>query len=343
MRIRPEDLPRELERAPHWAGALISGDEPYLILELGDQIRNYLRHQEFYEREVIEVDGHFNWEAFITSTLTLSLFSTRKLVELRFKNRPDQNAQKELLNYFTSPIEDLFILVTTPRLDRNNLRAKWVGAIDRSGVVIPVYPPDHHAFPQWIAQRARQKGLQLTADALELLAQYNEGNLFSVIQELDYLALYFNEGEITATALEGAMTQSSRFKVFDLGDALLIGDLGRIYRIITGLRREGEPETLVNWLLHSEISKLRTMQRKLREGESMERVLQKVWRNKQPLYRRALQRLSPHHLYRCSKMVVEIDRAIKGALHEEPWNAILRTAFYFAGRPILPLSAKVGA
>lgn len=341
MRLTPDQFLRQLSSKPNWPLLLIAGDEPFLTLELLDQTRAFLRKEGFEERTLFEVDGRFDWSQFTAEAQALSLFSTLKIIELRFKNSPDRKAQQAITSYLESPSPDLFILISTPQLKGATLNAKWVKNIESRGAVVPVYSLRNHEYPQWIAARAALKGLKLSREAISLLAENNEGNLFSVAQELDYLALYYGDAEIDLEALRSALTQSSRFIAFDLGDAMLLGDVDRVFRIIEGLEAEGEAPTLVNWVLQKEISQIGQMLQKQAAGAPPNQVFSGVWQSKRPLYQAALSRIDQRLWVNLTRMVVQIDHAIKGQLQENPWNAIRRVAFAFAGQRLLSLSAKV--
>ncbi len=334
-----EVMPALRKHTANIAALLVAGDEPYLTIHLMDQARHFYREIGFKERVLFEVDGKFNWDQFTGETQSLSLFSEQKIIELRFNNLPDRKAQTALENYFSNPIPELFLLISTPQLKSAQQKAKWVSSIDKVGVVSFLYPPRVHEYPGWIFNEAKQRNIRLQKDAVDLLAQNNEGNLFSVIQELDYLALYYGDEEISADALKDALTQSSKFIAFDLSDAILEGDIVRIDRIITAFEEEGEAPTLVNYLLQKEITTLGEMLFELDEGKNIQQVLSKVWRNKQSLYQQALARISLRSWRNIMKMVVQIDHAIKGQIKENPWNAIRRVAFALSGKRLLSLSA----
>lgn len=340
MRLKSyEVIPALKNHAARVSVLLISGDEPYLSLNLADQARAFYRDNGFTERDLFEVDGKFDWHNFISATQSLSLFSEKKIIELRFNNTPDKKAQTAIENYLQNPLPDLFLLISIPQLKSAQQKSKWVMAADKAGIVSIIYPPRVHEYPGWIYGEAKQRQLQLQKDAVDLLAQNNEGNLFSVIQELDYLALYYGDKMLSAEDLKSALTQSSKFIAFDLSDAILEGDIVRINRIITAFEEEGEPAVLVNYLLQKEIATLGDMLFELHQGKNMQQVLSKVWRNKQPLYQQALSRMNLRTWKNTMKMVVQIDGAIKGQIKENPWNAIRRVAFALSGKRLLSLSA----
>ena len=74
MKIKAEQLTRTLEN--HSIELLwLAGDEPLLIQEAADQVREHYRNKGFDEREVLDVDNKFNWDKFSQTTSNLSLFS----------------------------------------------------------------------------------------------------------------------------------------------------------------------------------------------------------------------------------------------------------------------------
>src|SRR5262245_49349970 len=90
MRLRPEQLQKQLTQtlAPVYH---VSGDEMLLMMEACDVIRAAARQQGFDEREIFHVESHFDWGNVIAAGNTMSLFGSRKLIELRLnKPKPDE-------------------------------------------------------------------------------------------------------------------------------------------------------------------------------------------------------------------------------------------------------------
>lgn len=340
MRLYSHQLFELLPKKPEWQVVLLSGDEPFLKIEAEDFIRQTLKKTfGFTERVTLEVNPAFNWADFQEESQSLSLFSEKRLLELRFLSKPNQEAQKALMAYGKNASSDNFLLVSTPRLTQAELKRAWVKVFSKLGAIVPLYAPKPAEYPRFIAERARQKGLSLSRGAVEMLASHNEGNLFALMQELDYLALFYGQNPISEKEMTYALTQSSRFMVFDLNEALLLGDTKRLFRILDNLREENEPLTLINWVLHNELTTLGEMLQKIAMGQSRFEVLKGVWPQKKPLYEKALVRFNSQLWLHLSYMVKQIDEAIKGEIKEDPWNAVLRVAFAFAGRRTLPLSA----
>src|SRR3954469_18195894 len=129
MQIRGDDLVRHLSRKiePLY---LVHGDEPLLALEAGDQIRAAARRAGCEEREVLVAEQSFRWDAFVAANANLSLFGSRKLVDLRIPNgKPGVEGAKVLEAYAANPNTDNITLITLPKLDRAALNAAWFLAL----------------------------------------------------------------------------------------------------------------------------------------------------------------------------------------------------------------------
>ncbi len=341
MRIKPEQLAQQLKREllPVY---IVSGDEPLLVLETEDSIRVAAREQQYSEREVLEVDARFNWQQFTHIMGNLSLFSVRRIIELRFASKPDAAAQKVLLDYASHRPVDIVLLIRCARLDGSSQKAKWFVALDAMGGSLILYPPDRTQLPQWIMQRAKKNHITLTPEAAQWLADHNEGHLLAIAQELARLPLLFEHDSINIDQIQSVAGSSARYTVYDWIDAVLLGDIERVVRIWHGLKEEAEEPVLMNWALQREIRVLGQLVGARHSGASVEAALSQagVWEKRKPLYKRAMLKLNMKRLQQLVNMTVEIDRAIKGNLKESPWNALLRTGLALAGQRLLPLSAQ---
>ena len=89
MPIKLEQLAGSLQRglAPIY---LIGGEEPLLLQECCDQIREAAKAQGFVERELLQVDRGFDWSE-LEQAAAPSLFATQKIIDLRLRTgKPGQ-------------------------------------------------------------------------------------------------------------------------------------------------------------------------------------------------------------------------------------------------------------
>ncbi len=320
MTLSPAQLEAGLARrlAPAY---LIAGDEPLLVQECADAIRRKAREQGFAEREVHAVERGFDWAAFAGDLSSLSLFASRRLIELRLKTPASAADGADVFARFAadSP-EDIVLLVIAPKLDKRAQGAAWAKALSQAGEFIEVRPIEPPALPSWIQERLRRAGLRADAEAVRLLAERVEGNLLAAHQEIEKLRLLHGAGEVDAEAVRAAVADSARYDIFKLADAAVAGDTGRALRILAGLRAEGLAIPQILWPLARELRGLARVRWLMDEGLPAPAAMQRagVWRNRAGLFGRALARHDGPALRGLARRLALVDRLSKGAL---PGNA----------------------
>lgn len=335
MRTRPEQLEAVLNRGltPVY---VVSGDEPLLVDEAAASIRAALRRAGVEERQTFQAESGFNWVEWLAGFESLSLFASRRLVELRLPSgKPGIDGARALESWCARPPADTWLLVLLPRLDKATQGAKWFAALDKAGVVVTPQPPTLEQLPAWIGGRLARHGLKVDAETLAFLAVRVEGNLLAAHQEVEKLALLLPPGPVCLEDAREAVMDVARFDAGQLPEALLKGDALRLRRILDGLREEGEPPLLALWVLTQEIRTLYRLAWSLRQGEPLVRACARlrVWESRQALVARALRRLDADALARALTEAARIDRAAKGLEREDAWAMLERLALALSGIP----------
>ncbi|MBZ0093353.1 MAG: DNA polymerase III subunit delta [Sulfuricellaceae bacterium] len=332
MQIRPEQLGAHLQR-PVQALYTVFGDEPLLALEAADAVRTQARAQGYSEREVFTVEGNFNWQALLLSGNNLSLFASRRILEIRIPSgKPGLEGSKTLESYCANLPPDTLTLVSLPKLDKTAQNSKWFKALDQAGVTIPVYPVERARLPAWVGQRLAAQNQRADADTLQFLADKVEGNLLAAFQEVQKLALLYPAGMLSFEQVKDAVYDVARYDVFKLTDALLEGDSVRTVRILDGLRGEGVDPVLVLWALAREVRILARVQYAVRQGAAMPQALraERIWDARQPLVQKALRRLSLGRLGQALRRAAELDKMIKGLVRGDAWDELQQLGLHLA-------------
>lgn len=309
---------------------LISGDEPLLTGEAADAVRAGARAAGFSEREVHFLERGANWDDVRASAGNLSLFGSRKLLEVRLPSgRPGAAGTETLVSLIERGDPDTVLLILTPRLDRDMQAAKWVKAVEAHGAWVPVWPVEAGRLVAWLRGRCRRIGLDLTDEALALLAERTEGNLLAAHQELEKLRLLAPAGRIGEDTVLSGVADSARFDVFRLLDAGLEGEPGRALRILSGLRAEGTEPTLVLWALNKALRDL--------WGATLQPAgPARGWQRRSAALERAVRRAPRLSFMTLSLRVARADRMIKGRLRGDPWDEMALLAADLCGRPAFP-------
>lgn len=321
MRLRAEQLAQHLHKglAPVY---LVSGDEPLQLNEACDTIRNAAREAGAENREVMEAGSGFDWNSLLAEAASFSLFAEQKIIDLRIPNgKPGREGGKALAEYCSNPPPDTLLLLTLPKLDRQQQNSKWFKAIDKLGAVVQIWPVEVQQLPRWIGQRMHRAGLEPTQEAVQMLAERVEGNLLAAHQEIEKLLLLHGTGPIDAEQLASAVADSARYDVFELVDSALRAEPARCLHILEGLRGEGVAAPVVLWALHREIAQLGAIAVDGAKGVSVDHAMSraKIWDKRKPLVRQAVGRLRPVQWLSLLDDCQAADAAAKGADPRDPW------------------------
>ena len=306
---------------------VVTGDEPLLVSEALKEIRVRARQDGFEQREHYVIERTFKWQELEASANNLSLFSNRRVIELRLPTpRPGDLGSRTLRALVERSDPDLILLIATTKLDAAAAKSVWIRCIEKHGVVVQVWPIDRPELPRWIAQRAATAGLNLTASAAELLADRVEGNLLAADQEIQKLVMSLGEGTADELAVLEEVASNARFDVFRLADAILSGDAGRAMRVLDGLRVEGIAPALVSWAISRDLCLLARLKVAALIGESEASSLNRpeFRRQRQPLVRNALRRFELDQLTSLLVRASEVDNVVKGTLRGNPWDELIR-------------------
>ncbi len=297
---------------------LLAGEE-LLVLEAADALRAQARRLGYTERDVLDVGNHFDWDELARSAAGMSLFATRRLLDLRLPTgRPGVEGAKAINEFCANPPPDVTLLITATDWS-NKHEGAWTKNLDSAGAMVVFHAPKPHEWLAWVGARLTSRGLQASQDAVALLAERVEGNLLAAAQEIDKLVvLRGNQNtRIDAGEMEHLVADSARYDAFKLTDAAFAGDGGRALHILAGLRAEGdELIALMGWLVNQLQLALRLAN--ARDFAAQARA-ERLWPAREQLFRKALRRAPREHWLQCLARAARIDRIAKGREAGEPW------------------------
>jgi len=319
VRTNPDALSSGLARGLRSA-YLVTGTEPLLIAEACDAIRAAGRAAGHADREVHLLERGFDWGALLSDAANLSLFATRRLIELRLAGGLDAESARELARLAERPPEDTLLLVSG-ELDYRAQKAAWVAAFEKHGVLVVAQPVGRPALPGWIRDRLAQRGVTIEPDAAELLADRVEGNLLAAQQEVERIALLMPQARLDAGQVAELVADSARYDVFELAAAAFSGRAERALRILGGLRAEGREPPLVLWALLNDLRGLSRVAQRAGSERSLDGVFraEQIWSNRQGPLKSALRRLARPEIDALLAAAARTDRVAKGSLHGDAW------------------------
>jgi len=331
MKLKPEQLGNQLTSSlsqAYW----LSGDEPLLLMEAQDLIRQSATAQGISERLVFHTDNTFSAEDLIQATQSMSLFGDRTLIELRITGKVSEVIRKTLAQIMDNPNPDQILLISSGKIEASAQKAKWFTLLEKNIQFVQFWPVPIEQLPRWIGQRAQLLNLNIAPDALQFIAEKVDGNLLAAKQELDKLALSTSNGNIELEQVISAIADSARWNVFDLADATVNGQSDRALRILSGLQGEGVEPTIVLWALTKDLRALITIKTQLQRGIAENQAFrsQQIWDKRKPKVQSALRRLDQPQLQNLLQNAGEIDRYIKGQDIGDVWASLTALIWSFS-------------
>lgn len=334
MRIDTEQLAQHIGRGlkPLYT---VYGEEILLALEACDRIRRRCREEGYSEREVLSVESGFDWSQLAASGNSLSLFATRRLLELRIHTgKPGNDGAEALRRYAADLPPDMVTLISLPKLERTQQSSSWFDALDAAGVMVAANPVTVARLPRWIADRLALQDHHVDEQTLAFLVSRVEGNLLGAHQEVQKLALLFPPGKLDPGQVKDAVLDVARYDVFKLGEALLAGDAPRFARMLNGLRGEGAGPPLVLWALAEEARALLHVGRGLAAGRALQQLLReaRVWGARAELMPAAARHFTARELEDTLLHAARVDRMIKGLSRGDVWDELLQIGLRLLGK-----------
>lgn len=328
MPLNAETLQRRLAAGELPSVILLASSEPLLLQEASDVVRARARATGFTEREVIEADARFNWDELARSGAAMSLFATRRLIDLRLPTgKPGKEGSAAIIAWCHAANPDTCLLITCEEWSKKHEGA-WVQAVDKAGWFAPLWPLKRGELPEWIAARLRSRDLEADGEAIEVLIDRTEGNLLAAAQEIDKLAMLHTGGKLDAATMGTLVADSARFDVFQFADAAFDGDAARALRMLAGLRAEGEePIPMMGWMGRQIETALRLASA---ADFSAQARAEHLWPARERLFRSALRRGDAAHWRDCLLRAARIDRIAKGREDGDVWREMERLAVAIA-------------
>jgi DNA polymerase-3 subunit delta len=355
MRLNPSQLAGHLKRglAPIY---VVAGEEPLLIEESLDELRAAARKQGYGEREVLDVDAGFDWQRLLESYASLSLFASRRLIELRAprglapgrrksaedgEDSPNEssgggNGAKILAELAGNPAPDTILIVVGGKLDWRTRQGGWFAALEKAGASVYAEAVKPERLPAWLEGRMKQVGLAADAEAIQLLAERTEGHLLASVQDIAKLKLLYPEGRIGAEEIRSAVADSARFEAFDLSDKVLGGDSTGTAHALQRLREAGEeiPKLLgaLGYDLRCWAAAALAYEKTGDAAQACEQA--RIWKSRQPKFIKGLARAKSGAVLSWLKRFAQIDSTYKSGQPEKAWEDLLTCLLAASGAAV---------
>lgn len=327
---------------------LLFGDEPFQIDDSRKLIKQAAKADGVEEFIRLTDDDQFDWLELLEHCQSMSLFSSRKLIELELTSGKLPKAGSDTIVQIAEQLSQETILVLFgPKLEQNQTRSAWFKALDKAGCYVPVYEIEGQHLRRWLQQQLQLRKMQMTPDAQSYLLELTAGNLLACSQELEKIQLANQSAFIDIQDIEKLVADQSRFSVFQLVDQLWLGNSEKCVTILDRLQSEEiEPNILV-WSLQKDLLLVKQLIEANKFGLSPQDILAKhrVWKNKQQQFIGAANRI-PSQVIDCAiSYLATLDQQLKQNVLAAPYSLfahiiIMLTGKYDLANLPLPLVAE---
>jgi DNA polymerase-3 subunit delta len=337
MRIFAEKLPEQLCHQPLMSVYLLFGNEPLLIQESQSSIIQTAREHGFEEIYRYQADNTLDWNRVFDHFQALSLFSSRQLVELTLPDSTFNAHLKDQLIHLSQIVHpDTILVIVANKLTKAQENSQWFKALISHGCSVNCLTPDLKRLPQFVLNRCHKLNLTPDTEAVQMLAQWHEGNLLALSQSLEKLALLFPDGQLTLIRVETSLSRHNHFTVYHWTDTLLDGKANRCQRILRQLQAEGIEPIILLRAAQKELLLLFELQSQYQSQQGQHNIhtlmdRYRIWKNKRPLYIHALNRLNFTTLQSLIRQLSALERAVKINYAENPWPILQRFSIEFTG------------
>ena len=324
-----------------WPVTALIGDEAFFTAQLGDLWRKTGQDQGYTERKVLDQVESDISNRLLNEVNALSLFADRSLVELKLsKTGLDKSLRDSLILWIQNPPDDKRLLITGPKLGKSESSAEWYQILNRTNATIEANSISSDQFPKWLDAELKAQKILIDTDAKSALQIHTEGNLLAAGQAIERLKMIqpssIGGARLSLEHVLEALIQNARYTIYDLVDFALKADISGLNRITDLLKCEGVEVITILWAISRDLDKLLQIRFQMDQGKSANQAIKsvQVWRSREDLMRRVVNRLSMTELRKLLKLCYDTDRSIKGASKEPAWSMIKDILLGYAGHPM---------
>lgn len=111
-------------KQPLQAAYVVFGEEDLLRIEALDALRVAAKAQEYFDRQVLTIEGNFDWSLLYEATQSMGLFSERKLIEIHIPTgKPGKEGAEALLQAAQAFAEDTVTVLVLPNMDKTDRKS----------------------------------------------------------------------------------------------------------------------------------------------------------------------------------------------------------------------------
>ena len=291
---------------------IITGNEAFQQNKLTQSLNAHYRHKGF---EIVrEQITQQNCDLLYRCHNTLSLFATKRLLQITFTKTPDKNVQRALIEISGKFHADDRYLFIFNEITSAQQKSKWFRALIKHGLHIHLYPATIEDTIKILKLTlSRQPNIRITDDAVMLIANKTEGNLPAADHVLSLLQTQ-PETEFDSSNIVTFLADFMRYDVFDLAQSITCQNQTRALAILDGLLQQHTEPAIILWAIVKELRLWILLSSQQEDEQQKTFSANYIWRSKQFAYTALSQRFAQRDFKKLMRSCLVIDFIIKGAL-----------------------------
>ncbi len=242
-----EHFIREMEKGLRSPAYFLYADDPYVLKEASmAAARKVPGHERDFSFHVFDLGGVEETpplEQIVDVLNTAPFIGEKRMVVIENVQGLPKKGMKPLENYIENPSSSTVLVLLHKGAPKAQFREvmKKVKAIS-----LDIRPQD---LSLWVREKARQKGVEMTDEAVEYLLGMAGPDVGIISAELEKFSL-IGKSRVEARDIMGIVRGGIDCDVFDLVDALRKGDADMVFRVARSLQETQEPYGLlgaINW------------------------------------------------------------------------------------------------
>lgn len=323
MSISATQLSAHLHKKGLPALTLLYGEEPQLLQEALDAIRQQALKADFSERKRLDV-GHSaaDWQELLNEVETPSLFAPRSLIEVHGEQKSlDKQAAAHVQKIAGLHLDNVRIVLYFPRLEKVSQAAWYKHLAKQDFLEVRGYALSEEEFAAQIEQRLHRSQLHLDAAAKALFIDFHEGNLAAAQQSIARLCHSpAREGLLEEADIARLLDDFSHFGVNAFRESLLGGDWLGAYRSAEKIAQSSKNEiTLLVWQLARDANVLLELHHAPQSKEEIFKRARLFYPRQQAALRQAAQHFPISLVLSLNQLAAKLDRINKGVERGDAW------------------------
>lgn len=210
---------------------VIDGEEPFYLDFIGNYFEEHILSPAEKDFNLITLYGKdVDWADVVNACRRFPMFAERQVVIL--KDAAQMRSLNELAGYLENPAPTTVFLIEH-RFKKVDGRGKLAKLAKDKGYYFTSDKLKDEALPNWIENYGIEIGFHINERESQILATYLGNDLQKIVNEIEKVRINVPEEKLlTAELIQKYIGISREYNVFEMPEALAVGDKEKLYRML---------------------------------------------------------------------------------------------------------------